>query len=784
MKYTFSKPCPTLSEAIRFIYKMCIPNIDNPTSHRYVHEMSSRLLNSDLSTTEFKKDEDLVWNYVSILQKYDKPKNTIERSPTSMDPFIEGDNNNVDNWFDGSTSKMQDSTLYRATGYYTLCLIKYADCLQYIKGFYSKTGIIEAVDELFDLTTLLDCNEELVLLVTYLFLGASKGEAWFNKKLEILEKFSTERLVTFNAAMAAEKSWLNDVNCFHPRSIAKVGKILSMQDFYVHPEFETNAVTCDDPITKLHDTDTSIKNLIVSQTGMGKSMYMRMISICLGRKWLDKNQIIEELSETLQIPNDIYAIYIPAYMFSYCFQNEEFKAWTSDFVELYFNCMFQLSASINFDKHEDREKKIVSSNDNYCVTEPLLKYIKELAKKGKLILIADSFDEIVAGDMRTSYLKALKKYRKDYCSFPREVGSHVFITSRDMSSHTMEELTSNIGIRLESNNVYRIKPMSSQQQKELILNWDRAFGNGIRDNIGNLNNHYFLELSANPYMLSFICNASGAKINVVTDKLISAILYYRTKSAANMLENDSLQSFFNSKQIKEVLQDLALHTVQLSKSNFPMELLSEHFMASVSDLELTDSELDFCYETMISLFTTSVGLIVPADNEDDQFQFISDQIRYELAASKIFNQIAKRGATYDAIQECLSFLSKLRNDKEYIGMVVPLICKAERNAILSERIIHHLCLRDFDKENDELVDQALMDLLLERYGLNISCSKPNPRNMTEYEHIVNADRLIILRLFSSPSFSPTSLEKTGIHNSNAFLASSGFLNASQLKFLQ
>ena len=60
-------------------------------------------------------------------------------------------------------------------------------------------------------------------------------------------------------------------------------------------------------------------------------------------------------------------------------------------------------------------------------------------------------------------------------------------------------------------------------------------------------------------------------------------------------------------------------------------------MTRFADLELSEDEFNYCYDILISLFTTSVGLIVPADNEDDRFQFISNQIRYELAASKISN---------------------------------------------------------------------------------------------------------------------------------------------------
>ena len=782
MKYAFRKESPSLAEVIKAIYAFCVPDSDNFTAYGYLRAVNDVLFSQDMTTTQYAKNESLVWELINKLQQYDKPQKTLMKESINLDPFVDWNMKNVDSWFNGNTQRMQESLLYRGSGYYSFVLIKLADCKKYIQYFFNVLGIEENADFLYDSATLLNWDEDLVLLATYILLGCSKGEAWLAQRLQLFEEFIDLKLYPVNAAAFAERSWLTDVSLFRPRSIEKTDS-LSMQDFYVRPDFESQYRPCPEPMKRLSNANTSVRSLIVSQTGMGKSMYMRMTALCLARESLETDDRINALSKDVNLPNDMYVIYIPAYMFSYCYQKQEYKAWTDDFVKLFFNCMFRLSRAINFDKHETRDSRIAPEAPGYILDDQLLRYISVLAQNGKLVLIADSFDEIVSGQMRQAYLQALQAFRETYCNYPEAIGAHIFMTSRDMSQSTMESLASAMAITLSSANVYRIKPLSVEQQKELILNWDLAFGHGIRDNINELSNHYFVELCSNPYMLSFICNMPGVKINLITEKLISAILYYRTKTAASMLGNDLLRSVLESKQIKEILQDLALETVELSIPHFPLDLLAKHCMTRFADLELSEDEFNYCYNILISLFTTSVGLIVPADNEDDRFQFISDQIRYELAAAKISSEASKSGSDAAAIQYCTAFLSRLKNDEEYTSLIVPLICKTKRIP-LAENLIIHLALRTFDAKHDCLAIQAMIDLLLGRYGLNITCSVPNKNDSMAYEHYVNADRLIMMRLLSSPVFTPTASERQCILRSNAFKVCEGFLNEHQVKLLQ
>jgi hypothetical protein len=347
-----------------------------------------------------------------------------------------------------------------------------------------------------------------------------------------------------------------------------------------------------------------------------------------------------------------------------------------------------------------------------------------------------------------------------------------------MSPATMESLASSLGISLSSSHVRRIQPMSVDKQKELILNWDKAFGGGIREIIKELDNHYFVELCENPYMLSVICSKPGVKINKVASDLISEILKLRTGMAIEMLENTFVKEILRSVKWEMILQNLAFETVQQAEPHFSVETLMKHCKPFFdADEDLSQEDLNSCYEILIYLFTTSVGLIVPADYEDDRFQFISNRIRYELAASKIYKDA-------QSVQKCISFLSGIEDDCEYIGLVVPLVCKSGNNVLLSDRIIQHMALRDFARENMGILNQALIDLVLERYGMNITCRIPSASNKSEYEHYVGADRLIMMRLLSSPVFAPTESEKAAIAKSHAFRMCEGFISENQKKLLQ
>lgn len=792
MDYKVTKPLPALSEVMKIIHERCFPTLRGASPYQYVKACNDIPFNLKMEISKYDNSE--LGRLGNKLESFDRPdfflkteffmakKSEQEESlANGLNPFIDWNAKNASSWFSGKTKSMNGSTLYRGAVFYSLGLLHNAECKSYIDFIFNIFGIDEDVDKVFDCATLLDWKEELVLFTTYVLLGCSNGEGWTNKKLGLLERFIQKKMEPVRGAMLAEQSWLYDVSSFRPRSVEDNKGSRAMQDFYVRLEFSSQEQDCDEPILKLSTANSSLRQLIVARTGMGKSMYIRMAALCMCRELLEHNEKNALLMEKMTAPTDKYVIYIPAYMFSYCFQKTEYKLWTEDFITLYFNCMFRLSSTINFDKREFREKRVDFGFSGNEITPSLLQYISALAYEGRLILVADSFDEIVFGEMRTAYLSALRRFNIKYCNAPEGIGAHMLVTSREMSHATMEDLAGSIGIKLSSKNVMRINPLSVTQQKELIMNWDRHFKNDIRSNISQLDNHFFTEMGSNPYMLSIICCYTGAKLNVILDKLISAILIYRIQMAANSLENELLRSVLESKQIKSILQDLAFDTVQLSSPHFSLDILAKHCQLRFADLELSQEEFDYCYDVIISLFTTSVGLIVPADNEDDRFQFISDSIRCELAASKLSGEATKCGSDEVAIQYCTSFANRLQDDKAYVDLVVPLICKTGRIP-LAEAMIRNLVLRSYTNENEWLINRALIDLVMKRYGLNITSATPSKTDPA-YQYYLNADRMIIMRLLSAPNFTPTESEKRAILESNAFRVCDGFINESQRKSL-
>lgn len=828
MMYFSYESIPTLREIVFQIYKACIPDLEEPSIKGYFFKLNKKLeldcskISTDLSegtyflkskfntsrglteaSTVNEMNEDKVWCLIEQMIRYDIPTElklgqyypetwkTIKKrkdrkekpsnwESIALNPFTSWDSKFVENWANGTTKKINDQTLYRATGYYSLAVLQFADYKTFLCYFFEKFKFVDDINTIYDSSLLLGWNEDLILLITYILLGCSRGENWTKEKLIILEQFISKKMEPVHAAILAEKSWLADVIKFRPRSMDRV-QDLSMQDFYVRPDFEFQKGSREAPLRIISKATTSIRSLIVAQTGMGKSMYVRMSSLCFCRELLDNDLQIEHLSAANELTNNIYVIYIPAYMFSYCYQNQEYRSWTDDFAKLYFNCMFRLSMAINFDKHDKRQIRIDSECANYIIDDeleysPLGEYILALARKGRLILIADSFDEIVSGDMRMAYINSLVKFRKHYCDFPEAVGAHILLTSREMSQDTMNSLKS----ALESTNIYKIMPLSPDKQEELIKKWDRAFpGEGIQDNIKQLDNHFFVELCKNPYMLSVVCGKHGNKINNVTDKLITDVMSLRTSMNVDSLESDVLRSVLQPKKLKEIMQNLALETIKQQISHFPKNLLVEYFIPELKGYDLSENEVKYCCETLVSFFTTSVGLIVPADYEDDHFQFISDQIKYELASSKLFQE-----APIFQMQNCLSVLSGMKNDIEYLALIVPLICKATNSPLISEKLIQNLVLREFESDNLKLVSRALLDLILQRYGNNITHEHTEVSGTPLYDCIVHSDRLIMMRLLSLPSLSLTEVEKKGVLQSNAYRVCSGFLSEYQISLLQ
>lgn len=786
-----TRALPSLKEVLEYILSKCFPN-ESYTPTKYAEACKLKFCQNEypidlgMSWDEFEKSElgELcykleAWDPIPV-KKFDlkasffsTAKSVDECLNNGLAPFIEKDDRSLARWLQGKPKEMQDRNLYKGACFYAIGLLSFADCDSYVERCYEWFGLNDDITTVLKCSVLMDWKKELVLYLTYVLLGCSQGPAWTEQKLLLLQAFINEKMQPFNQAMLAEKAWITDVSAFRPRSVEdkKGGRL--MQDFYVSTDFSGQNGLCEQPMAKLTNSNHGTKQLIVARTGMGKSMYIRMAALSMCRELLPNSEKIERLVEKVPAPTDKYVVYIPAYMFSYCFQKDEYKLWTEDFITLYFNCMFRLSGAIDFDKRELRKEYVEWGLDGCEISDKLLDFVKKLAIKGELVLLADSFDEIVSGDMRDAYLAALRKYKDKYCNFPENVGAHILVTSREMALTTMEDLATAMGIKMDSDCVMRIQPLSVEKQKELILNWDQYYRSDIKDNLRQLSNHFFTDMGSNPYMLSIICCFSGAKMKRIFDKLIPSILNYRIGYASNALENELLRTTLKSQTVRNIMQDLAYETVRIGDAHFSLDLLAKQCQTRFMESDISQEEFEYCLNEIISLFTTAVGLIVPADQDDERFQFLSDPIRFELATSRLYEKV-RIGEETTAIQNCISFLQKL-DDEDYINMIVPLICKISGRAPVAEALVCDLILRSFEKENEWLINRALVDIILCRYDNNITNVTLNKRS-PDYKYCLQADRLIIMRLLTAPGFNPTEGEQLAIIDSNAFKACDGFVN--------
>lgn len=808
MGYEITKQLPSLKEALETILASCFPD-KNYSPRGYMEACESFPVDWNMEWDSF--DESNIGKLCNKLDSWDpvpfkKQKSGAEEKKfdlkasffstyrssdeslrVGLAPFVDTSNKSLVNWLQEKNTTIQDSTLYRGTSFYTLGLLEFADCDAYIEHCYSSLGIDEEVSKILDCASLLNWKEDLVLFFTYILLGCnSNGEAWTNEKLVILENFINDKMRSARVAELVELAWLNDVLEFRPRSLQDAKEVGAMHDYYVRPEFSTGGSACGSPIDRLKEADVSIRQILIASTGMGKSMYAQMSSLSMCRKILTEKTDISLLEQKMPAPTDKYVIYLPAHLFSYCYNKAEYRQWTRDIVELYFNGMISLSSAYNFDKRESRKNRVDYGLSGISVTDGLLEYVKALATAGRLVLVADSFDEIVAGNMRNAYLSALRSFYEKYCNCPEGIGAHILVTSREMSPNTMDNLATAIGIHFNSANLIRIKPLSPTQQQELISNWGRHYNSEVHEYLGQLGNHFFTDLCSNPYMLSVVCNRPGRKLNTVVNTLINEIVKTRIEPAANDLDNDILWSILRAPTIIRILQELAFDTLQQDSSHFPIDLLSTHCRRSLEEdrslkeLELTEEDFNYFVDVILNLFTTAVGLVVPADNEDERFQFISEYFRYELAAAKLASTNYK--SDDDRIRFCSSIVNRIEDDKAYVDLIIPLICKTE-SAPFNEAMVKNLVFRSYHADNEFIVNRALMDLLMSRYGGSIIDKLPT-RTSQDYYYQLCADRMLIIRLLSAPNFNPTAEEKKAILESNAFKVCEGFINDLQRKSLQ
>lgn len=584
----------------------------------------------------------------------------------------------------------------------------------------------------------------------------------------IKELFASE-INTFNSVVYAQKALFDCVKYFEPRSITRTD-ILYPENYYIPSDF-TNKNSAPAVPTSDFDGKKSRRSLIVAKTGYGKTAYMQMLTMAILANSLDENEFneqdkarlddIKKLGEKLCAPKDKVIISIPAKMFYEHFGRHS-SVDNCDFVELFFHCMWNLHGKYNF-YSKDWENPIVKADDsfkNFVYDEAFKSYIDSLARDGKLVLLLDSFDEITQGDMRAKYLSSICKFYDKYCRYTEAeaIGAHIIMTSREMSPETMEQISVSLVANTEDRH-FQIKPLSDEGKYEIIKRWRNSNSEADEMMAHIKKNHFYEDYSVNPYMLSVVCEYIGEKLGTITKRLIDTLV--RRMKENNRNAEIEIQGVFS--HITDILQDVAVETVIANNAHFSKALLGSKIKSQLDTSEITIEQAEEFLETLHSIFITEVGLIVPADGEDGAYQFINDQIRFELASDGFKKYLA------DNINAYKVFADRITSAHSYIGFLIPLLCSLNIKELqISVELIKELALKDYStqEENEQLI-VAMLDLVLSRYGSNVATTlKPGDRDK---DAVFYVQKLLMTRILSSSAFKPTSDEKEAILNCAAYI---------------
>lgn len=270
-------------------------------------------------------------------------------------------------------------------------------------------------------------------------------------------------------------------------------------------------------------------------------------------------------------------------------------------------------------------------------------------------------------------------------------------------------------------------------------------------------------------MLSVVCFYFGHDLGSITQRFITYLIDRMLKN--NRTADPVIQDVLMN--ISKILQDIAGETITSGNPHFSRQKLDRYLTKLIDKTELQDSDVEQYIDRLHEIFVTEVGLIVPADGDDSDYQFINNQIRFELAAKGI--QRALENDERAIIYRDVIFPSIDKLD-EYVGLLVPLLCDINlENVQLAELLVSDLALYDFKEESqNKLLVRTMMDLILNRYGGNI-LTAANPGDK-DAKYVRRAQRTTLIRLFTSSAFEPTEEEKVEIKKSPAYKSNSSWLS--------
>lgn len=591
---------------------------------------------------------------------------------------------------------------------------------------------------------------------------------------------------------AVEQELFRSVVYFEPRAKVGASSRYYPQDVLVMPKFYgfdtgDSGVTVT-PMEGLRAGQRGSSQLIVAKTGYGKSIYLQSLILCLlHERHLETFKLsggihsdipaeqengLYQLARQMDVPRDMYVISVPARMYTACYKRQgEYKDLMEDFVAVYLTYMWSLLPS----RVQDALSLKLCGEDKMENVRVIKDYLVSLASHGRLLLVLDSFDEVPA-TMRISYINALEHFCHDFCDVTRggSTGSaHILLSSRQMSDATMRLLKKPFKSALSDTyqcDVFGISPLDEDQKAEFVTRWLATFkshdSSATRpETLLSLiaDNHYYRAYTDNPYMLSVMCQSHAKGVSAIATEFINTLIQRMQLNGTMGTDgNGDMGVLFNSvlDHIERYINEIAWETVVNDDPYITQTDLQAKFQAAAKSMvipgkEVSDDVLDQVVQNLHELFVTQAGLIVPADQRDQDYQFINHQIRYELAAKCLAEALDKAFPDYEKVRRQLSVIPSCES---YIEMMVRLLCVSPQdrsrpiNWISDELLLHHLVTKDY--ENDQqgrALDEVILDLIHGYYGMNImNRLVPGIQNQARLRGL---QRMVLSRLVTSPYFS-------------------------------
>ncbi|MBP0968948.1 MAG: hypothetical protein J5744_02265 [Oscillospiraceae bacterium] len=558
----------------------------------------------------------------------------------------------------------------------------------------------------------------LLLSVFVLFLIIGNDDETAEKNVSDFRKLylgiSAPYLEVKEAMEYAERQLLRRVELCRPRSTS--GILFRLKDLYVTPTFEAGA----EPVARMERSAYGERMIICGDTGMGKSMFTNAVSLCYASKLLGETDVqTEEMSGRIGAAGERFVIHVPAYMFSYSYQNH--PEWTGDLAEMFFHCMWKISGTVDFYSFYHRDETGTDSRTGYVFSELLKEHIRDLAKRHRLLLILDGLDELSDEQETDKYLAAVRGFIKEYGS-----GTDIIMTSRHLPEEAMSDAENALRIGVDGR--FEMCEFGFEQQKELIERWnrsgaadDRFDSEALLDSIRN--NRYYAEYARNPYMLSVICSRGDDRIKNIIETFCETMI---DKARSNYHGEDmSVRKIVE--RYRDILLDLALKSVENADGFCTSEDIMETVAAYYGTDTHEDDEDGQAIVIAADTFIKENGLIVPKERYADGYEFINKRVNYELASKKILQM--------KDIGKILKILHELSGTADiYAECTVPLICNCNTNE-RNERYIAVSVINDlinrYLSSGETRLREAVEDLVSGRYGTNILTAKDPAKEVRE-----------------------------------------------------